>query len=141
MKAIWICDEAEFHGEFVEFEPIWSWPKPVQAPHPPVLVGGGGPLSLHAAAEYGDGWMPIVEEASWLQERLAGLHRLCEQAGRPDREVTVFMWEPDEQLLTRCAELGVIRCAVAAPTQDLTTWQSFLDRYSEVAERIGLPLA
>ena len=52
----------------------------------------------------------------------------------------MFMWEPDEQLLTRCAELGVIACAVAAPTQDLAAWQSFLDRYLQIADRIGLSL-
>jgi probable F420-dependent oxidoreductase len=137
MQAIWTQDEAEFHGEFVDFDPILLWPKPVQVPYPPVLVGGSGPRSLRAAAEYGDGWMPIVEETAEFETQLAELHRLCEEAGRPDMEVTAFMWEPDEQLLARCAELGVTRCVVWAPIQDLAALQSFLDSYAQTADRIA----
>jgi probable F420-dependent oxidoreductase len=139
MKAIWTHDEAEFHGKFVDFDPIWLWPKPVQAPHPPVLIGGDGPLSLRTAAECGDGWMPVVLEATEFERQQAELQRLCEEAGRPPLGVTAVLGAPDEQLLTRCAELGVIRCLVAAPTTDLTALQSFLDEYSQVANRIGLP--
>ncbi|HMD91425.1 MAG TPA: LLM class F420-dependent oxidoreductase [Trebonia sp.] len=135
MQAIWTQDEAEFHGEFVDFDPILLWPKPVQVPHPPVLVGGSGPRSLRAAAEYGDGWMPIVEEAAEFETQLAGLHRLCEEASRPDMEVTAFAWEPDEQLLARCAELGVSRCIVWAPIQDLAALLAFLDSYARIADR------
>ena len=133
MQAIWTQDEAEFHREFVDFDPILLWPKPVQVPHPPVLVGGSGPLSLRAVAEYGDGWMPIVEEASEFETQLAELHRFCEEANRPDIEVTAFAWEPDEQLLARCAELGVSRFTVWAPIDDLAALQSFLDSYARIA--------
>ena len=136
MKAIWTHDEAEFHGEFVEFDPIWLWPKPVQAPHPPVLVGGNGPRSLRVAAECGDGWMPIVIDAVEFETQLTELRRLCEEAGRPAMEVTAVVWEPDERLLARCAELGVTRCVVWAPIQDLATLQSFLDRYLQIANRV-----
>jgi probable F420-dependent oxidoreductase len=137
MQAIWTQDEAEFHGEFVDFDPILLWPKPVQAPHPPVLVGGSGPLSLRAAAEYGDVWMPIVEEAAEFETQLTELHRLCKAASRPDIEVTAFAWEPDEQLLAHCAELGVSRCTVWAPIQDLGALLSFLDSYARVADRVA----
>jgi alkanesulfonate monooxygenase SsuD/methylene tetrahydromethanopterin reductase-like flavin-dependent oxidoreductase (luciferase family) len=136
MTAIWTRDEAEFHGQFVDFGPIWSWPKPVQAPHPPVLVGGNGPRSLRVAAECGDGWMPVVVEAAGFEAQLTQLHRLCEEAGRPDLEVTAAVWELDERLLARCAELGVYRCAVVAPTQDMAALQSFLERYLQVADRV-----
>jgi alkanesulfonate monooxygenase SsuD/methylene tetrahydromethanopterin reductase-like flavin-dependent oxidoreductase (luciferase family) len=136
MKAIWTCDEAEFHGQFVDFDPIWSWPKPVQAPHPPVLVGGNGPRSLRAAAECGDGWMPIVAEAAGFEAELTQLHRLREEAGKPELQVTAAVWELDERLLARCAELGVYCCAVVAPTQDMAALQAFLDRYLQVADRV-----
>ena len=136
MKAIWTHDEAEFHGEFVDFDPIWLWPKPVQAPHPPVLVGGSGPRSLRVAAECGDGWMPVVIDAVEFETQLTELRRLCKEAGRPAMEVTAVVWELDERLLARCAELGVTRCAVVAPTKDLATLQSFLDRYLQVANRV-----
>lgn len=136
MQAIWTQDEAELHGEFVDFDPILSWPKPVQAPHPPVLVGGGGLLSLRAAAEYGDVWMPMVEDAAEFETQLTELRRLCEAAGRPSMEVTAFAWEPDEQLLAQCAELGVSRCTVWAPIEDLGALLSFLDSYARIADRV-----
>jgi probable F420-dependent oxidoreductase len=59
MKAIWTEDEASYHGEFVDFDRIWSWPKPAQRPHPPVLVGGNGPTVLDRVLAFGDAWFPI----------------------------------------------------------------------------------
>src|SRR5919198_6607159 len=77
MKAIWTKDVAEYHGKFVDFEPIWSWPKPVQKPHPPILVGGNGETVLDRVLAYGDEWMPnrLADEQKFfarvteLQER------------------------------------------------------------------------
>ena len=137
MKAIWTQDEAEFHGEFVGFDPIWLGPKPVQIPHPPVLVGGSGPRSLRIAAEQGDAWAPIVFDVPEFQSQLAQLERLCEDAGRPAIEVTAFTWSADEQLLAGCAELGASRCVVWAPVQDLSTLQSFLDHYLQIVDRVA----
>ncbi|MFB3053621.1 MAG: LLM class F420-dependent oxidoreductase, partial [Dehalococcoidia bacterium] len=78
MKAIWAEDEAEFHGRFVNFDPIWSWPKPVQKPHPPILVGGSGPHTFQRVVEYGDAWMPIAgRDETPLSERIAELNRLA----------------------------------------------------------------
>jgi probable F420-dependent oxidoreductase len=136
MKQIWTQDEAEFHGEYVNFDPIWLWPKPIQNPYPTVLVGGSGPRSLRGAVEYGDGWAPIIGDQAEFRAQRTQLQRLCAEAGRDDLDVTAFLFELDEQLLAFCAELGVARCAVVAPTRDLTTLQSFLDRYLAVAERV-----
>jgi alkanesulfonate monooxygenase SsuD/methylene tetrahydromethanopterin reductase-like flavin-dependent oxidoreductase (luciferase family) len=58
IKAIWTNDEAEYHGEQVDFGPIWCWPKPLQLPHPPIVVGGNGPKVLDRVLGYGDEWMP-----------------------------------------------------------------------------------
>jgi probable F420-dependent oxidoreductase len=124
MQAIWTQDEAEFHGQHVDFDPIWLWPKPVQKPFPPVLVGGDGPRSLAAAAEYGDGWMPIVSDFGALKAKLGELHQLCEENGTPNLQVTGYMWEPDEELLACCAELGVGRCILLAPSQDIVPGMS-----------------
>jgi len=137
MTAIWTQEEAEFHGEFVDFDPILLEPKPVQVPRPPVLVGGSGPRSLQVAAECADGWMPIVYEGDEFEANLALLRRLREEAGKPDIEVMVSAWEADEQLLARCAELGATRCAVVAPAHDRAALQAFLDSYSRIANRIG----
>jgi probable F420-dependent oxidoreductase len=137
MTAIWTQEEAEFHGEFVDFDPILLGPRPVQIPYPPVLVGGSGPRSLQVAAECADGWMPVVEEVDEFETDLAQLRRLREEAGKPDIEVTVCAWEADERLLARCAELGATRCAVVAPAHDLATFQAFLDSYTRIANRVG----
>jgi len=145
MKAIWADEEAEFHGQFVDFDPIYLWPKPVQDPRPPVLIGGTGPRSLRIVAELGDGWMPVVDDVTEFEKQLSQLRRLYEQAGRgpgievtailvPPDEVDLGTWEPDQQLLERCAELGVIRCATWAPVQDLAVLQAFLERYLQITD-------
>src|SRR5213078_975855 len=58
IKQIWTQDVAEYHGELVDFDPMWCWPKPVQKPHPPVILGGSGPKILERVVRYADGWMP-----------------------------------------------------------------------------------
>src|SRR5436190_900736 len=58
MKAIWTQDEPEYHGKHVDFDPLWSWPKPLQQPHPPVWVGGSSPKVIDRVVRFGDGWMP-----------------------------------------------------------------------------------
>ena len=58
MRAIWTQTKPEYHGDFVAFGPMMTWPKPVQKPHPPVLVGGGMPYGARRALAFGDGWMP-----------------------------------------------------------------------------------
>lgn len=133
MKAIWTQDEAEFHGRSVDFGPIWLRPKPVQKPFPPVLVGGEGPRSLAAAAEYGDGWIPVVTDPDEFEAKLTQLRRLCEENGRPAPQVTVMAFELDKDLLARCAQLGVTRYVVLAPADDLATFRSFLGHCSQIA--------
>jgi probable F420-dependent oxidoreductase len=78
IKAIWTGDEAEYHGQLVDFDPIWQWPKPLQSPHPPVYVGGNGPKVLNRVLRYGDGWMPNMRELETLGPRIAELR---ERAG------------------------------------------------------------
>ncbi|MEV0668029.1 LLM class F420-dependent oxidoreductase [Actinomadura luteofluorescens] len=80
VKELWTKERAEFHGEFVDFDPVFSYPKPVQDPHPPVLVGGSGPTALDRVAEYGDGWMPLYGRGTGdLAARIADLR---ERSGR-----------------------------------------------------------
>lgn len=81
MRALWTEDEAEFHGEFVDFSPSWQWPKPVQPGGPPVLMGGApGPKLFAAIAEYCDGWLPFG--GAGVREALPGLHDAFERVGR-----------------------------------------------------------
>ena len=110
MKAIWTQDEAEYHGRIVDFDSIWSWPKPVQQPHPPVLVGGLGEKVLDRVVAYGDEWIPNrVKSPEELGERIVELQRRAEAAGRERIPVTVFGAKPEARLLERLRDAGVTR--------------------------------
>jgi probable F420-dependent oxidoreductase len=110
MKAIWTEDEAEYHGRIIDFDPIWSWPKPVQKPHPPVLVGGLGDKVYDRVVAYGDEWIPNrVVSPEDLGERIAELQRRAEAAGRERIPVTVFGAKAEARLLERLRAAGVTR--------------------------------
>jgi probable F420-dependent oxidoreductase len=111
MKAIWTQDEAEYHGEHVDFDPIWSWPKPAQKPHPPVLVGGRGEKVLERVVAFGDEWMPNrIDDPDELGERITDLQRRAERAGRDRIPVSVFGAKPDAGFVKRLGAAGVSRC-------------------------------
>jgi probable F420-dependent oxidoreductase len=110
MKAIWAEDEAGYHGRYVDFDPIWSWPKPAQKPHPPIVVGGSGPKVLDRVLRYGDEWMPNrVSDDDVLLERVAELQRRAGEAGRGPIPVTVYGASRKPERLERWAEGGVTR--------------------------------
>jgi probable F420-dependent oxidoreductase len=134
MKAIWAQDEAEFHGRFVNFDPIWSWPKPLQKPHPPILMGGGGPHTLRRVVEYGDGWIPIpaVLQGS-LSDWVVQLNRLAAEAGRGPIPVTVFGAPSRPEVIQHYAEVGVERCIFWLPPAPADRVLPFLDSFAEVA--------
>jgi probable F420-dependent oxidoreductase len=109
MRSIWTAEEAAYHGPFTDFEPLWSWPKPVQQPHPPVLVGGNGPGSEDRVLDFGDEWLPQsgpFADIAEFQRRVAALR---EKAGRAV-PVTVFGVPPRKQLLAEFAAAGADRC-------------------------------
>jgi probable F420-dependent oxidoreductase len=91
MQAIWEGEEAAYHGRLVDFDPIWQWPKPLQKPRPPVLIGGNGPKVLDRVLAYGDGWMPNMKDLGELARRIAELR---ERAGR-HVPVTFYGATPD----------------------------------------------
>ena len=95
MKAIWTEDEASYSGEYVNFERIWCWPKPVQQPHPPVLVGGNGPRVLDRVLAFGDEWMPNRMSDEDLAARIAELGARASEIGRDRIPVTVVGFPPD----------------------------------------------
>jgi len=108
MEAIWSSERAEFHGEFVDFDPTWSWPKPVQQPRVRTLVGGGATDAVFAAvAERADGWIPIGGRG--LADALPRLRARVEKAGRDPHALSVipFGTIADEGKLEHYARLGV----------------------------------
>lgn len=137
MKAIWADDDAEFHGEFVDFAPILTGLRPRQQPHPPILIGGQGSRGIVRTVQYGDAWMPIVYEELDLGTQMLELERRCQEAGKPTAPVTAAIFEIDKQLIGRCAELGVERCVVVFHTEDKDGLPAFLERYLRVADRFA----
>ncbi len=133
MKEIWTKDEAEFHGTYVNFDPIWSWPKPVQRPHPPVVVGGDGPHTLQRVLEYGDEWMPIPgRNPVPLEERIADLNRQAAARGRGVIPVSVFGARIDPDVIERHQRAGVSRVVFGLPPAGADVVLPLLGRCAEI---------
>ena len=137
MKALWAGGNAEFHGEFVDFDPVLPGLRPRQEPHPPILIGSQGARGIANTVEYGDGWMPIVYRGLDLGAQVQELERRCQAAGRPPAPVTAALLDIDEPLLHECAELGVERCVTAVRAEDDDDLPAFLERYTPLAGRFG----
>ena len=138
MRQIWTHDEADFRGEFVQFKRIWQWPKPVQQPHPPVVVGGNGPHTLKRVVEYGDEWMPIVGRAGpGIEDRVAELQRMAEGAGRQPIPVTAGGVRPDPAQIDHWTGLGVNRCIFGLPPAGRDEVLPRLVRYAEAMRAIA----
>ena len=120
MKTIWTEAKAEYHGEFVDFDSMAQWPKPVQRPHPPVIVGGAFPWGARRAAAYGDGWMPIGGRNQDVLEILPRFRQMVAEAGRDPASVavTLFGVAPDEALLDRAEAADVVRAVFMLPSVD-----------------------
>jgi len=133
MQAIWTSELAEFHGRYVDFTPLYSWPKPVQQPYPPVLVGGNGPTVVDRVLAFGDGWIPMAFDLESLAAPIADLRTRAAAQDRGDLPVTVCALAPSPENLARAEELGVARVlfAIDAASADDTARQ--LDDLARVA--------
>jgi alkanesulfonate monooxygenase SsuD/methylene tetrahydromethanopterin reductase-like flavin-dependent oxidoreductase (luciferase family) len=131
MKELWTKETAEFHGTYVDFDPVWQWPKPVQSPHPPVILAGNGPRSIERAADYADGWMPIAGRGD-TAEQIDALHKAAADRGRGPIPVTVFGARPKPEVLAGYAAAGVDRALLALPSAPTADTLRRLDRYAEL---------
>ena len=130
MKALWTEEEASFEGEHVRFERSWSWPKPVQQPHPPILLGGaGGPVTFRHVVEYCDGFMPIGGRGV-VSQRIGELHRVAADAGRDPASLVlkVFGVRPDPETLKDYEAAGVGEVIVGLPPAGRDVVLPLLDR-------------
>lgn len=135
MKALWTDDVASFDGEYVHLEPSWSWPKPVQAGGPPVLLGGAaGPKLFAAIAEYCDGWFPIG--GGGVRAALPDLHRACEDVGRDPSEIRLvpFGTIPNAEKVEYYASIGIDEIVLRVPGGDENTVLPLLDQYVALVE-------
>ncbi len=138
MKEIWANDEAEYHGELVNFDKINSWPKPVQKPHPPIIVGGDGPRAVDHMVEYGDGWLPHpTGGGASLEDRIKAANEKLAAAGRQPVPVTVFGALGDDAEIAEYQRLGVARCVLRLPPRQRDEVLPVLDRFAALVARQG----
>lgn len=134
LKTIWTESKPEYHGEYVDFPPMMQWPKPVQDPHPPIIVGGGFPHGARRAAEYGDGWIPLGARGWDVAETLPKFRTMVEEAGRnPDElSISVFGVPPTEDDVARFRDAGVDRITLSLASTDRDAALRSLDTITAV---------
>jgi probable F420-dependent oxidoreductase len=134
MKAIWTQKEAEFHGEFVNFDKIWADPKPIQKPHPPVIIGGDGATTFDRVVEFGDGWMPILRPNQNPVEKIPALRERLQKAGRDPKTapVSLFFAPPKKEALDKLAAAGVARAIFGLPSDRRDVVLPKLDAYAQL---------
>ncbi len=131
MKALWTQDEAEYHGAMVDFDPIWSYPKPAQRPHPPIILGGETDYTLRRVVDYCDGWFPRPGRGFEIRQQLDRLHQMADKAGRDRRTLStsVFRAPADKTALREYEEAGIDRAVLEIPDQSRDEILRVLDSY------------
>ena len=134
MRALWAADEASYEGEFTSFEPSWSWPKPVQKPHPPILLGGESVHTMRRIMAFCSGWFPRGALLPDPADGMARLRAAADAAGRDPAtvSVTVFGAEPEEGYLDACREAGMDRALLILPPEGRDGVMPVVDRYAEL---------
>ncbi|MGA2126478.1 MAG: LLM class flavin-dependent oxidoreductase, partial [Xanthobacteraceae bacterium] len=130
MKEIWTQDRPKFAGELVRFDEMMQWPKPVQKPHPPIVVGGAFPHAAKRAIAYGDGWIPIGGRNLDPLEALPQFHRMAKEAGRDPASLSfdLFAAPRDPEMLKRYRDAGVTRAVLMLPSKSRDEVLPMLDQ-------------
>ena len=130
LKQIWTTEQAEYHGEHVDFDPIYLWPKPVQQPHPPIYLGGESPAALRRLATYGDAWLPRAHTAP---EEIVRVRKWLAEQGRDGVPFTVFAADTDERRLAGYVDAGVNEITLMLDTLPEAETLRALDELTAVA--------
>ena len=117
MKALWTDDEAQFHGEMVNFDRVWLYPKPAQRPHPPIILGGESDHTLKRVVEFCSGWFPRASPRFDVKEGIERLRRTAAAAGRDFKtlSVNIFRAPADRAVLDGYRALGITRALLEVP--------------------------
>ena len=115
LKELWTKEEAEFHGKYYDFPPVKMYPKPLQKPHPPILIGGMAKRVFTRIVEVGDGWLPNRVTPEEVQNGKSKIRSLCAESGRnpDDISITIYGQSPDKQLITDFINAGADRVVVS----------------------------
>jgi probable F420-dependent oxidoreductase len=132
MQAIWTEDEAAYHGDMVGFDPVWSWPKPAQRPHPPILLGGESDYTLRRVVEYCDGWFPRPQRGWDIRHERDRLRHMADEKGRDFASlfISVFRAPADAAVLADYRDAGIQESVLEIPDQTRDEILRVLDRYA-----------
>jgi alkanesulfonate monooxygenase SsuD/methylene tetrahydromethanopterin reductase-like flavin-dependent oxidoreductase (luciferase family) len=135
MTALWTQEEASFHGEFVNFDPVWAWPKPAQRPHPPILLGGESDYTLRRIVDYCDGWIPRPVGDFTAKGAIERLRRMAEGKGRDPKSlmISVFRAPADKAALAEYSRAGIDEALLEIPDLSRDQILQLLDRYAPLA--------
>jgi probable F420-dependent oxidoreductase len=136
MKELWTREEASYNGEFVKFDRVWSWPKPAQKPHPPVILGGETDHTLRRVIEYCDGWFPRPRGGFDVVKGVAHLRQMAEKAGRDPSTITtiVFGSANDAKVLESYDKAGIQSALLAIPDESRDEILRYLDKIAPLAK-------
>jgi probable F420-dependent oxidoreductase len=141
MKAIWTQTKPEYHGEFVNFGPMMAWPKPVQKPHPPVIVGGAFPYSARRAVRYGEGWIPHASRGTYAEiaDMMPQFRQMASEAGRDPDSIQITVWGPkqDADLMRRYEDLGVSRVVFSVESEKADTILPVIDGWAALMRKVN----
>ncbi|MEQ8661675.1 MAG: LLM class F420-dependent oxidoreductase [Gammaproteobacteria bacterium] len=132
MQACWTQENSAYHGKHVDFDAIWSWPKPVQKPHPPIIMGAASPWGRERVARFCDGWVPLPAQMQNIERDLADLDARLERHGRKAGDIEIsFFWAPEDAAeLARYRDLGVHRAILGCPAGSRDDTLALLDRHA-----------
>ena len=132
LREIWTHDEATFKGTFERFDAVWSWPKPKQQPHPPLILGGESDHTLKRIVKLGDGWLPRAMNPDQVLAGMQKLRAFTEAAGRDPAtiSVSVFAPPPKQAVIERFKTTDAERVVLMVPPQDTSDTLRRLDRYA-----------
>lgn len=145
MQAIWTQEEAEFHGEYVDFDKLWAYPKPKQAGGPPILMGASSKYTWKRIAEYCDGWFPIYQSPERARggaldygAAIAAINEAWAEAGREGApNYSVFGMGPDAAAVEQMIEFGFHRIIFALPPADADTVLPMIENYAALAHQFN----
>ena len=132
-RELWTKEEPEFHGEFINFDPVWSYPKPVQENGPDILLGAQSKWAFDRVADYCDGWMPIAMRGD-MRADMEQLKAAADRAERPFDTIqrSIFGVGPNPEQVTDLIEIGFQRIIFGLPPAPAETVLPLLDRYAEL---------
>ena len=140
LKSLWVDDESEFHGSYFNFDKVWSRPKPMQNPHPPIWFGAGGKLGSQHTIQWADGWMPLDVTLGDVTKRVNKFRQLSTDAGRQDIPISMVAFgDPTLDTLMMYRDLGIERVIVGSGREsweDPSGVPAFIERYATMRDKL-----